>query len=92
MNSTQLSNEKCVLQLLNKNEQKIDISKNACDESTLRAIKRQLEMHERLNKRFSSGELSQSNIFCRHLETMRETRKNLMNQLDQIKLSMDIQH
>ena len=86
------SNQECIKQFFGTSDQKTNMSSDLCDESILQAIKRQLDIHERLNNRFISGELSQSNIFCRHLDTMRETRKSLINQLDLFKKIVGIRH
>ena len=59
-----------------------------CDESSLQAIKRQLEIHERLHNRYICGELSRNNMFCHHLEQMRETRKGLLKQLERMDVRM----
>lgn len=68
----------------NKNEN-ID---NMCDGLSLRTIKTQLDIHERLYKRYTCGELSRNNTFCRHLNHMAETRKNLLKQLERMDFGM----
>lgn len=57
---------------------------NTCDQSSLNAIKRQMDIHKRLYERYTCGEISRNNIFCRHLDSMRETRKNLLKQLERM--------
>lgn len=70
------------------NNQKVDtMMQNACDKSSLRKLKTQLDYHERLYKRYTCGELSRSNRFCRHLDNMKDTRHSLLKQLEQIDLS-----
>ena len=58
-----------------------------CDQSSLEAIRRQLNLHERLYKRYVCGEMSQNNAFCLHLNHMKETRKNLLKQMDRMDMN-----
>ena len=55
-----------------------------CDQLSLEAIRRQLNIHERLYKRYVCGEMSQNNAFCLHLNNMKETRKNLLKQMERM--------
>lgn len=55
-----------------------------CDESSLKAIKRQLDIYERLYSRYTCGEMSRNNVFCHHLDQMKQTRKSLWKQLEQM--------
>ena len=61
--------------------------RNVCNESSLNAMKRQLDIHERLYRRYTCGEMSRDNVFCRHLNDMRETRKNILKQLERMDMS-----
>lgn len=67
-----------------KNTTNEDVKSKICDESCVREIKRQLDIHERLYNRHTCGELPRNNPFYLHLDHMAETRKNLLKQLKQM--------
>ena len=84
---TSMKYQNCIAQQhqqqnMNKNIQSI------CDESSLQVIKTQLKIHERLHNRYTCGELSHNNMFCHHLECMKETRKSLLKQLERMDVRM----
>ena len=58
-----------------------------CNVSATQSIEKQIDIHERLSKRYNSGELSQRDAFLRHLDRMSDNRKSFMNHLAQMKMN-----
>jgi len=59
---------------------------NDCDLFSLQVIRMQLNIQEKLYKRYICGELPQTNTFCLYLNNMKDTRKNLLKQFEDLRL------